>query len=84
MKFSELEYCPFCKHDEFYTKEYVFGSINYAERFDGKETGNEELYDYLNTRHFSDRAYCRKCGKYLGNKETNTLSKQVEKALADH
>lgn len=83
MKFSELECCPFCEHDEFYTKEYVCGSIKYAERFDGKEASNEELYDYLNTRNYCGRAYCRNCGKYLGNRETNTLSKQAEKALSN-
>ena len=81
MKLSELECCPFCGHDEFYTNEYVYGTTRYKERFDGKETENAELYDYLNTRSYTGRAYCAKCGKYLGTKETDTLSKQVQKAL---
>lgn len=83
MKFSELEECPFCGYDEFYTNEYVFGSIRYAERFDGKESHNEELYDYLNTKNYNGRAYCRKCEKHLGNRETNVLSKKAQKALAE-
>ena len=84
MKLSKLECCPFCGNDEFYTNEYVFGSIRYAERFDGEEADNSELYDYLNTKNYSSRAYCKKCGKYLGDRETGVLSKQAEKALAAH
>ena len=83
MKFSELKECPFCGHDEFFTKAYVFGSINYAERFDGKESHNEELYDYLNTRNYSGTAYCVNCRKYLGNRETDIVSKQAQAALAE-
>ena len=81
MKFSDLKNCPFCEHDEFYTKQYVYGSICCGERFDGEEAHNEELYDYLNCRNYNGRAYCRSCGKYLGNRETNVLSKQAQKAI---
>ena len=83
MKFQELDCCPFCGHDEFYTKEYVYGSIKCAERFDGEEAHNEELYDYLNTKNYNGKAYCRRCNKYIGNRESNVLSKQAQKAL-DH
>ena len=65
------------------TQKNMCGSINYAERFDGKEAGNEELYDGLNTRNYNGRVYCRRCDKYLGNKETNVISKKAEKALAE-
>ena len=81
MKFGDLKKCPFCGYDEFYTKEYVFGSIKYAERFDGEEASNEELYDYLNSRNYNGRAYCRNCNKYLGNKITNELSKGASAKL---
>ena len=84
MNFNDLNCCPFCGCDEFYTKEYVFGAIKYAERFDGKEAHNEELYDYLNTRNYNGRVYCRNCCKFLGNKETNMLSKRVEKIFSNH
>jgi len=81
MKFTELKECPCCGNDEFYTTAYVYGSIVCAERFDGKETDNAELYDGLNTKNYNGRAYCRMCNKYLGNKETGSVSKQVEQAL---
>ena len=77
MKFSDLKECPFCGHDEFFTTQYVYGTIRCGERFDGEEAHNEELYDYLNCRNYTGRAYCRKCGKYLGNRETGALSAAV-------
>lgn len=83
MKFSDLKKCPFCGNDEFYTTQYVYGTIRCAERFDGAEAHNEELYDYLNCSNYTGRAYCRSCGKYLGNRETDILSKQVLKALGE-
>ena len=83
MKVSELKNCPFCGHDEYYTKSYVYGSITYAERFDGKEAENAEIYDYLNTKNYSGRAYCRCCYKYLGNRDSDVISKQVQKALKE-
>lgn len=81
MKLSDLEQCPFCGSDEYFTTEYVYGTLYYNERFDGEETHNGELYDGLNSKNYSGRAYCCNCKKYLGNKKTNTVSTQVEKAL---
>lgn len=75
MKFSDLKECPFCGNDEFFTTQYVYGTLRCAERFDGEEAHNEELYDYLTCRNYTGRAYCRECGKYLGNRETDELSK---------
>lgn len=82
MLFSELERCPFCGHNEYYTTEYVYGVIRYAERYDGEEANNAELYEGLNTKNYNGRIYCRYCNKYLGNRITNTTSKQVQKALS--
>lgn len=79
MKFNELTECPFCGCDEFYTKEYVYGTLRYKERFDSKETHNEELYDGLHTKNYNGKAYCLNCDKYLGNRENNTLSKAANK-----
>ena len=75
MKFSELACCPFCGNEEFYTKEYAYGTLFYAERFDGKEAENAELYEGLNFKNYSGRAYCRSCGRYLGNREQNIVGK---------
>lgn len=81
IKFTDLTKCPFCGYDEFYSTEYVYGTTRYAERFDGEEADNTELYDYLNTKNYSGRCYCRSCNKYLGNRETNILSSGVRKIL---
>lgn len=83
MKFKELTECPFCGSDEFYTTQYVYGTLRYKERYDGKEAENEQLYDGLNTKNYSGRTYCANCEKYLGNKESNVLSKSAEKALKE-
>ena len=81
MKFSDLQCCPFCGHDEYYTKEYWYGTIYYGERFDGKEAHNENMYDSLNYKNHSGRTYCRNCNKYLGNKISNNLSKAAQKKI---
>lgn len=77
-KLTELTECPFCGCDEYYTKQYVYGTLRYNERFDGKETNNAELYEGLYSKNYSGRAYCSKCDKFLGNRERNTLAKSVE------
>ena len=81
MKFSELEECPFCGHDEYYSKEYVYGNVSYGERFDGEEAHNESMYDGLNSKPFNGKCYCRNCEVYLGNKLTDTLSYVVKRAV---
>lgn len=81
MKFTELTECPFCGCEEFCTKQYVYGTLMYRERFDGEETENCELYDSLNNGKYSGNCYCLGCNKLLGNKDANTVSKQVEKRL---
>ena len=73
MKFSELDCCPFCCSKEYYTKQYVYGTLCYNERFDGEEAENGELYDGLNCKNYSGRVYCKECGRYLGNKEKDTV-----------
>ena len=83
MKFSELEECPICGCAEYYSKEYVYGTIRYIERFDEEEAENGQLYDSLNTKNFSGRCYCSNCDSYLGNKINDTVSKLVEKALKE-
>ena len=83
MKFSELKECPICGCDEYYTKEYVYGTIRYNERFDGQEAENGQLYDSLRTKNFNGRCYCFNCDSYLGNKINNTVSRLVEKAIKE-
>ena len=83
MKFSELTECPFCGCDEFYTKYQMRGSCEYQERFDGKESErNCGMHDGL-IYTYGKRAYCSDCQKYLGNKEQDTISKEVEAKLAE-
>lgn len=81
MNFSKLTECPFCGCDEFYTKEYVYGTMRCRSRFDGKEADNSDLYDGLSLKESSGRIYCDNCNKFLGNRKNNTLSKAAEKAL---
>jgi hypothetical protein len=83
MKFSELEECPICGCAEYYSKEYVYGTIRYIERFDEEEAENGQLYDSLSTKNFSGRCYCSDCDSCLGNKINDTVSKLVEKALKE-
>lgn len=81
MKFSDLERCPFCGHDEFYTNDYYTGTSSYNQRFDGEEAyDNSQMYDGL-THHFGARAYCGNCWKYLGSYRSDKLGKKAEKAL---
>ena len=83
MKFSDLRICPFCGNAEFYTLNYMYGSCNYNQRFDGEEPAdNSQMYDGLVVKEGA-KAYCNNCFEYLGNRETDTLSKRAEKILAE-
>lgn len=83
MKFSDLTKCPFCGYEEFYTHDYIFGTSEYFQRFDGKEaTDNSQMYDFL-THQQGARAYCCNCWSYLGNIITNELGKKAEKELKE-
>ena len=82
MKFTELENCPFCGSEEFYSKNYMYGTSHYNERFDGEETYNDQMYDGLIVK-YGYRAYCCNCNRYLGNKTKNTLSKNTELKLKE-
>ena len=74
MVFSELEHCPFCGHDEFYTKAYYYGNVSYRQRYDGREAENTEMHDGLRRRDYTGRCYCVKCNRYLGNIQTDIIS----------
>lgn len=81
MKFSDLENCPFCGYDEFYTNDYYKGTSIFYQRFDDEEaTDNSQMYDGL-THIQGVRAYCGKCWSYLGNTKTDKLGIKAEKAL---
>lgn len=81
MKFSELKECPFCGSKQFYTLNYMHGTGLYRQRFDGKEPkNNEDMYDCLNIKEGA-KAYCDRCGKYIGNVLNDTLSKSAEKEI---
>lgn len=80
MKFSKLEYCPFCGSEEVYEKRYARGPVWYQLRFDGKEADNTEMYEGLSFE-CSGRVYCNECNKYLGNIDKNIVSAAVAKKL---
>lgn len=82
MQFTELTNCPFCGSEEYYTKQYAYGSVTYYERFDGIRAENGAMYEGLNFK-YSGRVYCSHCDKCLGNKDLNELSKAAEKALKE-
>lgn len=80
MEFSDLKECPFCGYDEYYHKNYLFGTSWYGMRFDGKEADNTEMYDGLSAK-YGKKAYCRNCNRLLGDLETDKLAKAAERAL---
>lgn len=81
MKFSELSCCPFCGAEQFYTKNYMYGTGVYRQRFDGEEPeGNEDMYDGLTVQE-GTKAYCEDCGRYIGNLTTDRVGKVAEQAL---
>ena len=65
-KISELEKCPHCGHDEFYTKQRVSGTMRYSQRYDGGESENGDCYDALNYKQLGNYAYCVLCDKKVG------------------
>lgn len=81
MKFSELTCCPFCGAEQFYTKNYMYGSNVYRQRYDGGEPeNNEDMYDGLTVVEGA-KAYCEECGRYIGNHIADRIGKQAEQAL---
>ena len=79
-RFSDLTECPFCGGTQFYTKGRITGKSIYFERFDGEEADNGEMYE--STDFITEgKAYCESCHSYLGNRRTNTMGKEAEKAL---
>lgn len=81
MKFSELEKCPFCGYEEFYTNDYLTGTSAYYQRFDGEEAfDNSQMYDGF-IHHQGASAYCGRCEEYLGNTKTNKLGKKAQKLI---
>ena len=81
MKFSKLISCPFCGGKQFYTRNYMYGTGPYRQRFDGGEPdNNENMYDCLTVKE-GQKAYCDDCNKYIGNLATDELGKEAEKTL---
>ena len=81
--FEDLACCPFCGNDEFYITNWMQGSCDFNIRFDGKDAvDNSQMYDGLLVNE-GKRAYCNNCFKYLGNRETGTLSAGVIKRLKE-
>lgn len=58
---SELEECPYCGYDEFYTYQAVKGKIAHRERFDGGNGDNTQIYDHLDYGKQQKTVYCGNC-----------------------
>lgn len=84
MKFSELTCCPFCGAEQFYTKNYMYGTNAYRQRFDGEEAcNNEDMYEGLIVREGA-RAYCEDCGRYIGNLTIDKVGKKAKDAFCSY
>lgn len=70
-----MDECPFCGHDQFYTKDYQYGSVEWSHCFDGECADNSESLDSLNVR-CGKIAYCRSCDKKIGKMKI-VLGRQV-------
>lgn len=57
--------CPYCGCEEYYTKQYASGPINYQFRFDGEEAENGAMYETLSFKPKSKYAFCCQCEKRL-------------------
>ena len=57
--------CPFCGHDQYYTRDYQYGSVEWKHRFDGETADNTETLDSLNVR-YGKIAYCENCNRIVG------------------
>ena len=66
-----LTECPNCGYDEYYAKDWVAGSQEYATRFDGKQAYNGEMWQGISTVRHGKIAYCSECRKPIARIETN-------------
>lgn len=82
MKFKDLTECPFCGNKEFIVRERTIFVYDFVYSFDGNECDNSGIYD-SGLSYSNDRAYCDKCGKYIGNHRTNVLGGESKKALKE-
>lgn len=63
----KIENCPHCGNDqEYFTKDYVQGTIRSFSRFDGGEADNYEMYDHLSHK-MGKSVYCAECKKKIAN-----------------
>lgn len=82
-RFEQLHCCPHCGNEEFYTTNWMQGSCNYNQRFDGSEpTDNSQMYDGLTVSE-GKRAYCNNCFEYIGNIESGALGAKTIKRLKE-
>ena len=60
-----MDKCPYCKSEEYYTKEYAKGPVTNYARFDGEEADNTDLHEGLAYTLKSKYAWCANCHKRL-------------------
>lgn len=63
-----MDCCKYCGHDEFYTKDYHYGSVYWRHRFDGDSANNSEALDHVLCKQ-GKIAFCSNCDKRLGRVE---------------
>lgn len=65
----KIDKCPHCGNDEqFYTKDYAFGSVRSVSRFDGEEADNSDMNDGIRYK-MGKHIYCGKCNKKIARVE---------------
>jgi len=65
MENDNMKECPYCGSDDgYYTKSSVRGTVIMRSKFDGSDSENGDMYDYL-THKYGKTAYCLGCKKKL-------------------
>lgn len=68
---KELKQCPYCGNDDkYYRKETYKGYCEFAERFDGKEAENGDMYESAISKLKSKFAYCSQCNRKIAELES--------------
>jgi aromatic ring hydroxylase len=62
---NNIQECPYCGSEEYYTKERYKGECETNHRFDGRITENGAMYDCAEHSYKSKYAWCRNCDRRL-------------------
>lgn len=62
---KNIKKCPYCEHDEYFTKETYKGTCEFRFRYDQGEADNSDMFDGAVYKRASKYAWCCKCYKRL-------------------